>query len=96
MNNSELASYRWEIAQRVQDNQNTLIKPRIEYPVDTNPVFMRGEIDPYWGSGTVEKKTNPLIKISGTDRALDAAKRLSRVKMWVIDEKSEVGNFLVP
>lgn len=55
---------------------------------------MRGEIDPYWGSGTVEKKTNPLIKISGTDRALDAAKRLSRVKMWVIEKDSKVGTFL--
>ncbi|KAF5201617.1 Rna-directed rna polymerase l, partial [Thalictrum thalictroides] len=50
--------------------------------------------DPYWGSGTIEKKTTPLLKITGTDRALDAAKRSSRVKMWVVDPDSKVGDFI--
>lgn len=55
---------------------------------------MRGNLEAYLGSGTVEKKTAPFIKITGTDRALDAAKRLSRVKMWVVNSEGEIGNFV--
>ncbi|CAI6358954.1 unnamed protein product [Macrosiphum euphorbiae] len=55
---------------------------------------MRGNLEAYLGSGTVEKKTAPFIKITGTDRALGAAKRLSRVKMWVVDSEGEVGKFI--
>lgn len=70
-----------------------LLNPIKNYPVTENPVFMRGPLDAYWGSETTEKKTTPFIKIVSTDRALDAAKRLSSVSMWVIDETSSLGPF---
>lgn len=71
-----------------------LVDPLKKYPDTENPVFMHGPVEAYWGSGTTEKKTAPLIKIVSTDRALDAAKRLLRVRMWVIDEQSSLRPFL--
>ncbi|KAF5187651.1 Rna-directed rna polymerase l, partial [Thalictrum thalictroides] len=68
--------------------------PVTDHPESVNPVFDRGVKYPYWGPGTIEKKTTPLLNITGTDRALDAAKRLSRVRMWVVETDSKVGDFI--
>jgi len=32
-----------------------LLDPHKDYPADGNPVFMRGDIDAYWGGGGPEQ-----------------------------------------
>lgn len=76
-------------------NTYLLLDPEIpNHTNDDNAVFIRGNQEPYWGSGTVEKKTNLFIKVSGTDRALDAAKRLSRIRMWVVNSNTMLAKFI--
>lgn len=54
---------------------------------ETTPlIFNRGPLNPYYGSGTSEKRSGAVVIYPKSEKALRAAQQLSRVLNWVIDQ----------
>lgn len=65
----------------------SLVKPDRQSHIQDSAVLQRGPNKPYWGSGTSEKKSTPLVQMPKTDRSIKAVQQLSRYRDWVCDDE---------
>lgn len=57
--------------------------------------FKRGEYTPYIGSTTREKRSKSLINFPKGDRSLYAAQSLQRIRDWVVEEGSNLDEYIL-
>lgn len=62
--------------------------------IECETITQRGDLMPYFGSSTSEKRTNAAIPYPKTDRSLKAAQKLNRLRDWVCEERGTLNDFI--
>lgn len=84
-----------KIACKAETINYLLVPPNRVSDLQDEEVTKRGQIMPYFGSSTSEKKTSSLISYPKTDRSLRAAQKLYRLKDWICAEEGTLGELIL-